>query len=227
MNWNSFDFFPVMGEPLSLANSLQLDFSAANPELETLDLADTAAFEAQVLGKLRQAGKTYGIGGYLEHRAIYRRSEVFRASEADFRNIHLGVDIWTEAGAPIYAPYPGRIHSFQDNAGFGNYGPTIILEHELDGRKLHTLYGHLQLGDLAGLQVGLEYQAGALLCHVGPFPENGDWPAHLHFQLIWDLGGAWGDYPGVASQKDVEHYRANCPDPNEMLRCGILNSIGG
>ncbi len=207
-----------MGEPLSPENTKKLDFTAANTELEKLDLADTAAFEAYVLAQLKEAGKTYGIGGYLENRAIYRRSEVFGSSAEEFRNIHLGVDIWSTAGAPVYVPWAGKVHSFQDNAGFGNYGPTIILEHELEGQKLFTLYGHLQRTDLENLQVGKQVKAGDMLCHIGAFPENGDWPAHLHFQLIWDLGESWGDYPGVAAEKDMEYYRENCPDPNLILR---------
>jgi murein DD-endopeptidase MepM/ murein hydrolase activator NlpD len=222
MNWNSFNFFPVMGEPLTATNSKKLDFSASNSDLQTLDISDTSAFEAYVFGQLRDTGKTYGIGGYLENRAIYGRSEVFGSTAGEFRTIHLGVDIWTQAGAPIFSPYPGRVHSFQDNAGFGNYGPTIILEHELDGRRLHSLYGHLMRIDLESLKIGQEFKAGDLLCHVGPFPENGDWPAHLHFQLIWDLGEAWGDYPGVAAERDLEHYRKNCPDPNLVLGSGLL-----
>lgn len=217
MNWNQLEFFPVMGQKLTLENSLTLDFTAANLDLEKLDLGDTAGFERYVLGQLEQRGKTFGIGGYLEKRAIYRRSEVFGNSASDFRNIHLGVDIWTRAGAPVFVPLSGKIHSFQDNAGFGNYGPTIIFEHQIEGETLFSLYGHLLRSDLEKLEVGKAFNAGDLLCHIGPFPENGDWPAHLHFQLIRDLGDFRGDYPGVAAEKDLEFYRKNCPDPNGMI----------
>ena len=217
MKWNEIEFFPVMGEKLSAENTLKLDFTAGNEELEKLDLADTALFESYVLGQLNQAGKTYGIGGFLEKRAIYRRSEVFATSEADFRNIHLGVDIWTQAGAPVFVPLAGKVHCFQDNTGFGNYGPTIILQHELEGKKLFSLYGHLFRSDLEKLKVGQEFKAGDPLCHIGPFPENGDWPAHLHFQLMWELGENVGDYPGVAAEKDLEFYKKNCPNPDLIL----------
>lgn len=218
MNWNTLNFAPVMGERLTLENTLSLDFTAGNQALETVNLSDTAEFDRFVFSQLKKAGKKYGIGGYLEKRAIYRRSEVFATESADFRNIHLGVDIWTDAGAPIFAPFSGKVHSFQDNAGFGNYGPTIILTHEIEGKKLYSLYGHLSFKDLENLQVGQEFKAGELLCHVGPFPENGDWPPHLHFQLMWDLGENWGDYPGVAAEKNLEFYKENCPDPNLILR---------
>lgn len=217
MNWTNFEFFPIMGKALNSENTLALDFTDANDALQSINLSHTSEFDDFVFGQLRKAHKTYGIGGYLENRAIYRRSANFLTGAEDYRNIHLGVDIWTEAGAPIFAPYAGKVHSFQDNAGFGNYGPTILLEHRLDGKTLFSLYGHLALQDLVGLEVGQFFEAGDLLCHVGPFPENGDWPPHLHFQLMWDLGGNWGDYPGVASEKDLEFYKQNCPDPMRIL----------
>lgn len=154
MKLTNLDFFPVMGEALTAENTMKLDFSDGNTDLLKLDLGDTASFDAYVFDRIKRNGKKYGIGGYLENRAIYRRSEVFRTDESEFRNIHLGIDIWTESGAPVYAPLAGKVHSFQDNAGFGNYGATIILEHEVEGKLLFSLYGHLFLSDLDGLEVG-------------------------------------------------------------------------
>ncbi|WP_339758976.1 peptidoglycan DD-metalloendopeptidase family protein [Algoriphagus aquimarinus] len=222
MNWNEIDFFPVMGEKLTVDNTVKLDFSPTNSELERVDLANTSAFDAYVTQQIKNSNSKYGIGGYLEHRAIYRRSTVFATAEADFRNIHLGIDIWTEAGAPVFSPLDGRIHSYQDNVGFGNYGATIILEHELFGEKLFSLYGHLFLSDLVGIEIGQEVKSGELLAHVGPFPENGDWPPHLHFQLMRDLMGNMGDFPGVCSQREVDDYKVICPDPNLILRSEVL-----
>ena len=222
MNWNALQFFPVMGEALTENNTSKLDFSPANSELDLIDLGNTEEFNSYVFGQLSGQNKKYGIGGYFEHRAIYRRSEVFATQESDFRNIHLGVDIWAEAGTDVFAPLNGIIHSFQDNAGFGNYGPTIILEHDIEGQKLYSLYGHLFLSDLEKLKVGQEVKAGDLLCHIGPFPENGDWPPHLHFQLMLDMLGNVGDFPGVCSQREIEKYKAICPDPNLILSCPLI-----
>ena len=207
-----------MGEKLTGENTLKLDFTSSNRELKAVNLANMAEFDSYVFAQLSSKNKIYGIGGYLENRSMYSRSEVFATVQADFRNIHLGVDIWVQAGSPVYVPLEGKVHSFQDNVGFGNYGPTIILEHVMDGKPIFSLYGHLFRSDLENLQVGKVYQQGELLCHVGPFPENGDWPPHLHFQLMWDLGGNWGDYPGVAAEKDLDFYRENCPNPNGIIR---------
>jgi len=217
MNWNKLSIFPVMGEPLSAQKALPLDFTAGNAGLRTVDLGDTASFDAFVFQQLHRAGKTYGHGGYLEKRDIYRRSEVFATTQEDFRNIHLGIDIWTAPGSSIFAPLDGKVHSFQDNEGFGNYGPTIILEHQVEGQLFYTLYGHLRRQDLQSLEVGQVLRAGEAFCQVGPYPENGDWPPHLHFQLIRDLEGKWGDYPGVAAEKELDFYAQNCPDPRVFL----------
>jgi murein DD-endopeptidase MepM/ murein hydrolase activator NlpD len=217
MNLNCLLIFPVMGEPLSTENALPLDFTEANASLRRVDLSDTASFDSFVFQQLHSAGKIYGYGGYLEKRDIYRRSEVFATAQEDFRNIHLGIDIWTATGSPIFAPLDGKVHSFQDNEGFGNYGPTIILEHQVEGKIFYSLYGHLRREDFQSLEVGQVLRAGEAFCRVGPYPENGDWPPHLHFQLIWDLGEHWGDYPGVAAEKDLAYYQHNCPDPAPLL----------
>ena len=221
MNWSSLSIFPVMGESLNAENALPLDFTASNVMLRSVDLSDTPSFDLFVFQQLSSGGKIFGHGGYLEKRDIYRRSEVFATAQEDFRNIHLGIDIWTAAGSPVFAPLDGKVHSFQDNEGFGNYGPTIILEHQVQGMLFYSLYGHLRQEDLRGLEVGQVIRAGEIFCRVGPYPENGDWPPHLHFQLIWDLGEHWGDYPGVASEKDLDYYRQNCPDPAPLL--GLAN----
>lgn len=198
----------LFAEPLTSANSLELDLSATNSELTASIYGDTSAFCAYITAKLD--GKI-GYGGYLEHRVIYESHDNFATSAADFRNIHLGVDFWTAAGTPIFAPWAGEVHSFQVNLGSGNYGPTIILFHPTE--NIYSLYGHLSGVDLEKLKIGLPISASQTFCHVGEAHENGGWPPHLHFQLIQDLQGMQGDYPGVCAQRDVAFYARNCPDP--------------
>lgn len=198
----------LFSEALTSTNSIELDLSAANTELSASIYGETAAFCDYITTKL--AGKI-GYGGYLEHRVVYESHENFATGAADFRNIHLGMDFWTTAGTPVFAPLHGLVHSFQVNPGSGNYGPTIILHHPLE--KLYSLYGHLATEDLRTLKVGDEVAAGQLLCHLGEPEENGGWPPHLHFQLIRDMQGMCGDYPGVCSKRDFAFYANNCPDP--------------
>ncbi|WP_143959438.1 peptidoglycan DD-metalloendopeptidase family protein [Litoribacter populi] len=209
------DAYPIMGEQLTAKNTKVLNLTVSNPHLSEVNLLDIADFNRFI--KQQMNGKKYGIGGYMENRDIYRRSEVFAHDEA-FRNIHLGVDIWTEAKAPVYAPFDGKIHSFRDNAGYGNYGPTIILEHEVEGITFFTLYGHLMRQDLEGLDKGQEIKQGQLFCHLGEEEENGNWPPHLHFQLMNDMLENDGDFPGVSAAHEADYYCKICLDPNLLLR---------
>ncbi len=163
-------------------------------------------------------------GGYLEKRVIYRRSDVFQGEEEN-RCIHLGIDVWAPAFTPVYAPLDGKIHSIKDNDAFGDYGPTIILEHELEDTTFYTLYGHLSRRSLKSLERGQKVKKGDYFSEFGPFPENGDWPPHLHFQVIIDLEGREGDFPGVAAPSLLEKYSTLCPDPNLILNLPVLNNF--
>ncbi|SOD93262.1 peptidoglycan DD-metalloendopeptidase family protein [Spirosoma fluviale] len=209
---------------------LVLDFSATNPDLLSdpnrpngLDLTNTSAFSDYVFGKMQAAGVKIGVGGYNEHRVIYRRSEHFSATEEP-REIHLGIDFWAEAGTPVFAPMDGIVHSFQDNNNFGDYGPTIILEHTANaaGKPRYSLYGHLTRSSLADLYKGKAFKAGEKLGEIGPYPENGDWPPHLHFQLMTDMLGLKGDFPGVCSVADRAKFLSICPNPNQLLNIAGL-----
>ena len=195
-------------EPLSLRNSVALDLSATNLELNPSIYGNVSVFQEYIAEKI---GAKIGYGGYLEHRVIYESYENFATASADFRNVHLGMDFWTKAGTPIFAPLEGEVHSFQINQGAGNYGPTIILYHPAE--KIYSLYGHVSMADLESIEIGSRIAAGQLLCHLGNPTENGEWPPHLHFQWIRDMQGFQGDYPGVCSQRDLLFYANNCPDP--------------
>ncbi|MEN9372330.1 MAG: hypothetical protein RLZZ64_1405 [Bacteroidota bacterium] len=198
----------LFSEPLSTKNSVALDLSASNSELKSSIYGNISAFCDYIEKKL---DGRIGLGGYLEHRVVYESHENFATDLEDFRNIHLGIDFWTTAGTPVFAPKDGEVHSYQINEGSGNYGPTIILYHPAE--KIYSLYGHLAINDLTNLEVGAPITSGQLLCHLGKPSENGGWPPHLHFQLIRDMQGIEGDYPGVCSKRDVEFYASNCPDP--------------
>ena len=205
--------FPVRGPSVA-----HLDFTAANPRLAHPErLRDTAEFAAVVQQMLAAQQATVGIGGYLENRVIYRRSSHFDDA-TEPRSLHLGVDVWVPAGIPVAAPLPGVVHSFQDNAHFGDYGPTVILQHELEGTRFYSLYGHLTRTDLTRLQVGQVVAAGEIFAHVGPYPENGDWPPHLHLQLITDLQGRYGDFPGVAPASEQDYWEGLCVNPWLLLK---------
>ena len=196
---------------------LLLDFTAANTDLTDDILNDTEAFSDYINIKLKTSNCKYGIGGYNEHRTVYSRSNVFNTADEP-RRLHLGVDIWGEAETSVFAALDGVVHSFAFNDNYGDYGATIILEHQLDGFIFHALYGHLSLKDLDGLYIGKRIAKGDIVAHFGTLKENGNWPPHLHFQVIIDMENNVGDYPGVCKLSEREIYLANCPDADLILQ---------
>lgn len=193
-----------------------LDFTANNKELTSTNLADTDLFSQWINEKLTNNNAKYGIGGYNEHRTIYSRSTHFDAEEEP-RRLHLGVDIWGAAETPVYNFYDAKVHSFKFNANFGDYGATIILQYQLDDLTLYALYGHLSLASLTGLSENQDVPAGKQFASFGVKEENGYWPPHLHFQLMFDMHGIKGDFLGVCQYSKRESYLANSPDPNLIL----------
>jgi len=193
------------------------NFTAENKDLEVETFLDTHKFASWITEILDANNCRYGIGGYMEHRTIYARSPLFDADDEP-RRLHLGVDIWGEAGAPVYSPLNGKIHSFNDNNNFGDYGPTIILEHDLNGLKLFSLYGHLSRHSLGGLEAGQPVKFNQRIGQLGIDDENGHWPPHLHFQLMFDMEGYYGDYPGVCRFSEKDKYQQNIADPQLLLR---------
>jgi len=196
---------------------LQLDFTAANTALTTNIVNDTAVFSAYINEQLQAAGAKFGIGGYDEHRTVYSRSKVFNTNEEP-RRLHLGIDIWGAAGTVITAPLGGLVHSTGFNNAYGDYGATIILQHQLHTFEFHTLYGHLSKSDIEHWHEGKYISQGEIVGHFGKPEENGNWPPHLHFQIIIDMEFKEGDYPGVCKYSEREKYLANCPNPDLILQ---------
>lgn len=196
----------------------KIDLSSDNDKLNEEIVNDIYLFEAFINAALSEQRADFLVGGYLEYRTLYGRSEVFNGKdENNIRRLHIGLDIWGAAGTPVFAPLEGTIHSIADNDTKGDYGATIILKHEIEGIEFHSLYGHLSKQDLH-YKRGDKVKGGDLLAHFGNHDENGYWPPHLHFQLIRDMQGLEGDYPGVCSVNDKVFYQLNCPDPTIMLK---------
>lgn len=119
----------------------------------------------------------------------------------------------------MLAPLEGVVHSFANNSSRLDYGPTIILEHEIEGGlKFYTLYGHLTADSLDGLAKGRLFKKGEEIGRVGAIGENGGWPPHLHFQIVTDLLGKSGDFPGVALPSQRNVWLSFSPDPNLILK---------
>ena len=105
------------------------------------------------------------------------------------------------------------------NADPLDYGHTLILEHDLNGTRVFTLYGHLG-GTLPALcQPGQSVKAGDLIAHLGDWPENGGWAPHLHVQIITDLlAQTDGNFFGVGHASLADIWAEISPDANLLMR---------
>ena len=168
------------------------------------------------------------IGQYDEARYIYS-SRAFAVSDGltdETRTVHLGIDLFAEVGTPVHAPLDGKVVSFADNAAYQDYGPVVVLQHEVEENstvgkssiKFYTLYGHLTRGSLKKLEIGQKIKKGKKFAEIGSADVNGGWTPHLHFQIMVDLLGLQGtDFPGVALPSERNVWLSLCPDPNLIL----------
>ncbi|MBR9999819.1 MAG: peptidoglycan DD-metalloendopeptidase family protein [Cyclobacteriaceae bacterium] len=199
---------PVYGP----GSGLKIDLGKNNPDIASMDFYSMKELETYILKLLREHGKKFAYGGYGESREFYKRSPLFLQGEP--RIIHLGTDFWLPAFTAIHLPCNGRIRYITDHTGRGNYGPTIITEHHLNRHSFFLLFGHLSRASLDPESRGIMKEQGEIIGYLGDYDENGDWPPHLHFQIIHKLKDDSGDYPGVAAVHESQSYLNNCPDPS-------------
>ena len=213
-------FHPVISFDPENDKLLLLNFTDKNKDITGDILNNTKEFAVYIEEQLRNACARYGTGGYAEHRTIYSSSNIFDADKKDEepRRLHLGTDIWGKAHTIVMAPLDAIVHSFAFNNRFGDYGATVILSHLLDGVAFYTLYGHLSLNSINNMQEGDRIAKGDMFTEFGIPSENGQWPPHLHFQIIADIGEWKGDYPGVCKFSEKEKWLANSPDPDLILQ---------
>jgi peptidoglycan LD-endopeptidase LytH len=217
-------FYPVIPFDHKKEKIALLDLSPANKNFFERNYVTTTALSNFIEGERAKAGAKFLIGGYRETRNMYRRSELFDNNLTkdislveEPRNLHLGMDIWGAEDTPISTPLGGMVHSYAFNDNFGDYGATIILQHQVDTFNFYILYGHLALKDIANIRTGQFITRGETFAHFGGPAENGNWPPHLHFQVILDMGIMEGDYPGVCKTSEADKFLANSPDPDSIL----------
>jgi 4-aminobutyrate aminotransferase-like enzyme len=213
---------PVLGRPIDPDRLLVLDLSAGSLEVGDLDEArDPDRFTRRLAARLAEAGAEVAAGRYDEARVVYE-GERFAQQGNDgqvLRTVHLGVDLFVPAGTPVHAPIDGVVHSLADNRAPRDYGPTIVLVHPTGGPagEVYTLYGHLARDSLARWRPGDRVRRGEPIGAVGSTAENGGWAPHLHLQVVGDMLGYSGDFPGVAAPEERDAWLSLCPDPTPLL----------
>jgi murein DD-endopeptidase MepM/ murein hydrolase activator NlpD len=103
--------------------------------------------------------------------------QVFSGTMQDYR-VHLGIDIQTEEGAPVYASAAGTVSRIWDDV---RYGKCVAVSHS---GKAVTIYKNLSVDLADGIEEGAQISAGRLIGAVGDtaMVEIADEP-HLHFEM--------------------------------------------
>ncbi len=213
---------PVLDPDPRTSPRATLDFSVAGDDWAVRSgREDGSSWSAAIAARMHADGASIGVGRYGEARLWYTAPQFRTPTDSgdEWRTIHLGVDLFVSAGTAVLAPIDGTVESVRNNTGRLDYGPTVVLRHEIPGADApwYTLYGHLDETALA-LQPGLAVRAGDRIGSVGASRVNGGWPPHLHLQIIADRVGYDGDFPGVARPSDRAVWLSISPDPNLILR---------
>lgn len=211
------DLFPT----LNITHAVPVDMSVSSTWLGTRSEYQNDDLMSFKLSRL-QAKNPGGVimDGYLEVRPLYT-SSIFKHESnegPEYRSMHLGVDFWIDAQTPIHALFDGEVYSIHDNKGDKNYGPTLILRHELEGLTFFSLYGHLSTSTLDLMSKGQQVKQGELIAYLGEYHENGNWTPHLHFQLMLDMLGNKVDFNGVGTVREKDIWQSLCPNPHLLFK---------
>jgi 4-aminobutyrate aminotransferase-like enzyme/Ser/Thr protein kinase RdoA (MazF antagonist) len=209
---------------------ITLDLSVGSLDLGNhQNYEDIIRFTRRITRHLEDKGADFGIGGYGETRPVYTTDDFAEEGNSGplWRTVHLGLDVWGPADTPIYAPFNGTFHSLGIDATKHGYGHVLILEHHEDELTFYTLYGHLTAASVANIQAGTQVQKGDEIARFGAPGENGGWPPHLHFQVILDMLGYVGDFPGVAYPQEASVWLDLCPDPQPFFKTDLRTDTSG
>ena len=189
----SHDFAPVMNYPDNTGELHIFDF--------------TQGYDPESIPE-----QQWGIGRYNEKRTNMYDTPLF----GGVRNVHMGIDIWAPAGAPVFSFDDGTIVYMRENDKPGDYGPTIVVRYNLSGQKIYALYGHLSRESLEMTEVGDRVAKRQKIATLGNETVNGGWEPHLHFQLSTEDPGE-ADMPGVVAEENRKEALQMYPDPRLVL----------
>ena len=211
---------PPVAPLIALGGRAAAAIDLSRPGEAPSDPSTLPGLSGLVAARRAEVGAEVGFGGYLERRAFYH-TPVFADGHGRQRSVHLGLDLWSPAGEPVYAPLDGVVVGARYHAGARDYGAVAILRHEIaqaPGGPLSfsSLYGHLSRESLIHLGVGRHVTAGSVLARTGAPEDNGGWPPPLHFQILLDDLGHEGDFPGVCLADEVDLWAGLCPDPSPL-----------
>lgn len=103
--------------------------------------------------------------------------------------MHFGLDIAGPRGTPIYAFADGRVIQAQDS-GVQGFGGWVVVEHNIDGKKIQTVYGHEEPGQVK-VKTGDKVTKGQHIADMGSAGQSSG--PHLHFEVVEGDRAAGGE----------------------------------
>ncbi len=209
-------------------NCARIDLGVGSDQLS----GDPESFAYQttdaVAAALAAQHAVWGVGAYDEARLVYAADQFASDNEGtnganrnpfgERRTIHLGLDLFAPAGAPVALPLSGIVEVATEIDKPLDYGGVIVVRHQTDdGVPFYTLYGHLSRDSVRRVRPQQRLAAGEPFAELGTESENGGWAPHVHVQLIVDDLELRADFPGVcrASQRSV--WKELSPDPQWLM----------
>ena len=193
-----------------------IDLSFRNTALAAIDVRDQRTFQRRLDAGMTAGGHCWGLAGYLERRDSLLRDCPQMVSENRF--YHLGLDVIAACGTALHAPLAATVADTGYEAGDGNYGGYVLLEHGSPGvETFYSFYGHLSRADLPAR--GTRLQPGDPFARLGDFHENGNWFHHTHLQVITAAGLHRGyQFKGYCAPQDMPDLNDLCPSPLPLFR---------
>lgn len=160
-------------------------------------------------------------------------SGTFGCVRSSGNQLHEGLDIRShtrdkkgEATDPVLCTAPGTVVHLCSNPANSNYGRYIVVQHNIDGIEIYSLYAHL--GSIApGITNNTPVQQGTPLGIIGRSTNTKERisqaRAHLHFELSLYLNPyftQWFDenYPNQIHQNGFHGWNLAGLDPWEIIK---------
>ena len=137
---------PVVEAGLKGREKIMLDLSVGSLDLPDLaETEDVERFTRRIFDAMKSSGARVAVGRYDEARLLYI-SDVFKPKGRGGlarRSVHLGIDLFMEPGSAVLSPIDGVVHSFRNNDRPLDYGPTIVIRHDVRGSEQSGQAGSL------------------------------------------------------------------------------------
>ena len=140
-----------------------------------MELKDVDPIEHAIVGLTASPD---GICFAATHTGVWKSSDFGMRFDPFYRvwQLHAGVDIAADSGAPIRAAASGRVFRAGWNGGYGNY--TCIYHGLYKGKALATCYAHQSA---ISVRVGRWVSRGEVIGRVGS--TGASTGTHLHFEV--------------------------------------------